>query len=314
MSSNGLLIECIPGYFGPNCSQLCRYPFYGRGCQSRCLCDVSDCDYVQGCRNKVSSPEAMSNVSPTELMNQDTSMLSKQTTLTEEYTQRKEGYNTACPLPRKCPKSYRSNHSNEIICTECLPGYFGSCCNYTCRYPNYGKECQSECVCDEENCNHIIGYVQRTSNETFWTTNPPLNKTKTNITYVLHEHTTFKKAEDQSDITQNSTKYDQYSNKSTEKVVESGFPTCPSHTTEEPSTTQQIKSGNECRATPPPQHCLIIPRTQTTPGILFKHPGPKRFPGRNQRLQQINADGYIAPDAPRVPDIKNILENISRIS
>lgn len=39
----------------------------------------------------VSSPEAMPNVSPTELMNQDTSMLSKQTTLTEEYTQREKG-------------------------------------------------------------------------------------------------------------------------------------------------------------------------------------------------------------------------------
>lgn len=33
----------------------------------------------------------MPNVSPTELMNQDTLMLSKQTTLTEEYTQREEG-------------------------------------------------------------------------------------------------------------------------------------------------------------------------------------------------------------------------------
>lgn len=33
----------------------------------------------------------MPNVSPTELMNQDTSMLLKQTTLTEEYTQREEG-------------------------------------------------------------------------------------------------------------------------------------------------------------------------------------------------------------------------------
>lgn len=33
----------------------------------------------------------MSNVSPTELMNQDTSILSKQTTLTEDYTQRENG-------------------------------------------------------------------------------------------------------------------------------------------------------------------------------------------------------------------------------
>lgn len=52
MSSNCLLIECMPGYFGTFCSQLCLYPFYGRGCQSMCSCDVSDCDYVQGCRKK----------------------------------------------------------------------------------------------------------------------------------------------------------------------------------------------------------------------------------------------------------------------
>ncbi|XP_065928285.1 uncharacterized protein [Magallana gigas] len=133
-----------------------------------------------------------------------------------------KGYNTNCLPPLNCCKSYRSNQFNEIICTECLPGYFGSYCKYACRYLNYGKECQSECVCDEENCNHITGCVQRTSNKTFWTTNLPLNKT--NLTYVLHEHTTLKKdvmdgtaAEDQSDHTQNSTKYDQYSNKSIEK-------------------------------------------------------------------------------------------------
>lgn len=46
---------------------------------------------------------------------------------------------------------------------ECLPGYFGSYCKNACRYPNYGKECQSECVCDEENCNHITGCVQRSN-------------------------------------------------------------------------------------------------------------------------------------------------------
>lgn len=46
---------------------------------------------------------------------------------------------------------------------ECIPGYFGSCCKYACRYPNYGKECQLKCVCAEENCNHIIGCVQRSN-------------------------------------------------------------------------------------------------------------------------------------------------------
>ncbi|XP_052710555.1 uncharacterized protein LOC128184943 [Crassostrea angulata] len=101
-------IECMPGYFGTFCSQLCLYPFYGRGCQSMCSCDVSDCDYVQGCRKKVSSSEAVSNVSPTELMNQDTSMLSKQTTLTEEFTQReKELY-----LSYQEDKSW---HKNKVL-------------------------------------------------------------------------------------------------------------------------------------------------------------------------------------------------------
>lgn len=39
----------------------------------------------------VLSPEEMPNVSPTDLMNQDTLMLSNQTTLTEEYIQKEEG-------------------------------------------------------------------------------------------------------------------------------------------------------------------------------------------------------------------------------
>uniref|UniRef100_A0A8W8NYJ2 Uncharacterized protein n=1 Tax=Magallana gigas TaxID=29159 RepID=A0A8W8NYJ2_MAGGI len=43
----------------------------------------------------------------------------------------------------------------------------------------------------------------------------------------------------------------------------------------------------------------------------LQHPGTKRFPGRNQRLQHINADGYIAPDAHQVPDMNNALENLS---
>lgn len=47
-----LLLECIPGYFGPYCSNTCRYPTYGKGCQLHCFCDVSVCDYVQGCRRK----------------------------------------------------------------------------------------------------------------------------------------------------------------------------------------------------------------------------------------------------------------------
>lgn len=48
---------------------------------------------------------------------------------------------------------------NRIIFayTECLPGYHGPLCNMACRYPNYGEECQLQCLCKEEQCDHITG-------------------------------------------------------------------------------------------------------------------------------------------------------------
>lgn len=45
----------------------------------------------------------------------------------------------------------------------CLSGYFGQSCIFACRYPNYGKDCQSECLCDEEICNHITGCEQKSN-------------------------------------------------------------------------------------------------------------------------------------------------------
>lgn len=46
----------------------------------------------------------------------------------------------------------------------CLPGYFGPSCSYTCRYPNYGEDCQSECVCAAgERCHHIKGCEQKSN-------------------------------------------------------------------------------------------------------------------------------------------------------
>lgn len=75
-----------------------------------------------------------------------------------------EGYNTSstCLPPPKCCKSYHSNQSNPTVCTGCLSGYFGQSCIFACRYPNYGQNCQSECLCDEEICNHITGCEQKT--------------------------------------------------------------------------------------------------------------------------------------------------------
>ena len=39
----------------------------------------------------------------------------------------------------------------------CRSGFFGHRCINKCKYPNYGKGCQSNCGCLEENCNFING-------------------------------------------------------------------------------------------------------------------------------------------------------------
>ena len=49
--SFALLTECKDGYMGINCSIKCRYPNYGKGCQSLCKCLEEDCDASIGCAN-----------------------------------------------------------------------------------------------------------------------------------------------------------------------------------------------------------------------------------------------------------------------
>lgn len=39
----------------------------------------------------------------------------------------------------------------------CKQGYNGPNCAFHCRYPSYGMDCQSECYCEESECNHIAG-------------------------------------------------------------------------------------------------------------------------------------------------------------
>ncbi|XP_078322194.1 uncharacterized protein LOC111110971 isoform X2 [Crassostrea virginica] len=40
---------CSPGYLGWNCSEICRYPNYGRECQDECKCEERLCDFTTGC-------------------------------------------------------------------------------------------------------------------------------------------------------------------------------------------------------------------------------------------------------------------------
>ncbi|XP_062590745.1 uncharacterized protein LOC134252319 [Saccostrea cucullata] len=41
--------ECLAGYFGFHCSQVCRYPTYGEKCSRMCTCDRYTCDFSRGC-------------------------------------------------------------------------------------------------------------------------------------------------------------------------------------------------------------------------------------------------------------------------
>lgn len=43
------LLECSPGYFGPNCTFQCPYPTYGEECQRYCDCANYSCDFATGC-------------------------------------------------------------------------------------------------------------------------------------------------------------------------------------------------------------------------------------------------------------------------
>lgn len=45
----------------------------------------------------------------------------------------------------------------KSVCKECDAGFYGINCSETCRYPNYGHECQNQCNCSQRACNHKIG-------------------------------------------------------------------------------------------------------------------------------------------------------------
>ena len=46
---NIIILECKPGFLGPNCTQPCPYPFYGQKCQGHCNCDRQKCHVSTGC-------------------------------------------------------------------------------------------------------------------------------------------------------------------------------------------------------------------------------------------------------------------------
>ncbi|XP_061179172.1 uncharacterized protein LOC133187787 isoform X2 [Saccostrea echinata] len=47
--------KCIPGYFGVNCAQSCKYPSFGDGCQQECKCREEECSVAWGCTEKITT-------------------------------------------------------------------------------------------------------------------------------------------------------------------------------------------------------------------------------------------------------------------
>ncbi|XP_065930135.1 uncharacterized protein [Magallana gigas] len=47
--SHNMCIPCDKGFHGLNCDIMCQYPTYGQDCQSKCNCDVANCNHVNGC-------------------------------------------------------------------------------------------------------------------------------------------------------------------------------------------------------------------------------------------------------------------------
>lgn len=44
-----VLVDCLPGYYGLNCRESCRYPNYGVKCQEGCNCSKIACNHIIGC-------------------------------------------------------------------------------------------------------------------------------------------------------------------------------------------------------------------------------------------------------------------------
>ncbi|XP_022292579.2 uncharacterized protein LOC111103531 isoform X1 [Crassostrea virginica] len=112
--------ECAIGMTGLHCNIPCRYPSYGKGCQSLCYCSKINCNATTGCKDGIK----------------------RSTYQTRKSTNAKQLDNVIVPTTG----------------TEACPiGFTGSDCEIKCRFPAYGVLCQSACNCTKDQCNHISG-------------------------------------------------------------------------------------------------------------------------------------------------------------
>nr|XP_022292631.1 multiple epidermal growth factor-like domains protein 10 isoform X3 [Crassostrea virginica] len=112
--------ECAIGMSGRLCTAPCRYPSYGKRCQSMCYCSKISCNAKTGCKDG----------------------MERSIYQTRKSTNAKQLDNVIVPTTgtEACPK-----------------GFTGSACEIKCRFPAYGALCQSACNCTKDQCNHISG-------------------------------------------------------------------------------------------------------------------------------------------------------------
>ncbi|XP_061195998.1 cell death abnormality protein 1-like [Saccostrea echinata] len=151
---------CLTGYQGDNCDIKCRYPNYGDGCQSICLCEKEHCYHDTGCKGsdeRTTNNFTFNDVHVTNGVSSSYSSLSTKMignmTINDIDSSSKES---------SLPFSIRDEvckewDSSQNKCAECNTGYFGQNCRRPCRYPNYGKGCQMRCNCEKENCSSKTG-------------------------------------------------------------------------------------------------------------------------------------------------------------
>lgn len=115
---------------------------------------MSDCDYVQGCRRKGNAWSYLKNCHLLVVKFIATFVLGFKTHSWIEIV--------GCSLMYMTPNTnihWAFDHVNMFLISflDCPSGYLGPFCSDRCRYPNYGIECQSECLCEEQHCNHVTG-------------------------------------------------------------------------------------------------------------------------------------------------------------
>lgn len=153
---------CKVGFFGPNCLKPCVYPGFGEHCQEVCNCTKDICNVITGCGEC------------------QIGYYGRYCTEKCRYP----GFGVQCQRECNCSEAI-CNHitgcmdilgSTEKQMTsnsapQCEDGYFGQKCISPCRYPSFGRKCQSECICDRSNCNHIKGCENVTDNQLHSTKN-----------------------------------------------------------------------------------------------------------------------------------------------